>query len=714
MLFYFALPARKPYDRGQHPNMGDKKRSGTWAGSLAGISFSSHVRKTLTALKRFSCGLLATKAPAPPRGVIPHSEEKGLFEYMPLDPGGIRVLHLLPGRPGDAIQLVVRHEQFSHYNVPQYSALSYTWGGMAETYDVAIRNHRCPDPPRRLPITGNLFVALNGLRSPTEPLALWVDAVCVNQRDLDERGVHVARMDQIYLRAERVVVWLGPEADDSGVAIRAMDRVGEVLEVDWQTRNITPSPGAETYDEEAEKFSALGPAFSPGQLRAVSSLLQRRWFTRLWIRQEIGLARKETAVLVCGPDTVRWETFEKAGWLLYSDRFRRTEPVSKEDLKELAAGAGLLVDVSNGGRPGVTLGHAFSLCRKAECEDPRDRIYANLSLINDAEREALGVVPDYKASTVEVYRRFAERALEVTGGGLLRYCVTPAKLKGLPSWVPDWTARQTPVWFSALPSASIRGGAPVCVGERLQCVGGFCGALLEVLPPLDLDRLDDGQLIDRLREICDSCPGNYGTLRDRAEAFWGVLGARDFAELRIPPRGYNLSLETCIRSLNPAETGYSASTLRSFLGIYTAHRRIAFTQENRVCLVPDTAEPGNEVWDLLGVGALMVLRRVGDAEYEVVGEAWVDGYYNNEALLGALDVGFETVRVLPEGGRVSVPAVRERASGDVKLADPRLERLCGRERRAAESLEDARELMDAVTPELLRRAGIELTEVTLI
>lgn len=100
-----------------------------------------------------------------------------------------------------------------------------------------------------------------------------------------------------------------------------------------------------------------------GAAAGVSRLLERRWLTRSWIRQEIGVACKETTVHVCGSETVRWETFEKAGWPLYSNRFRRTEPLSKEESKELAAGDGLLVDVSNGGRPGVTLGHALSLRR---------------------------------------------------------------------------------------------------------------------------------------------------------------------------------------------------------------------------------------------------------------------------------------------------------------------------------------------------------------
>lgn len=93
--------------------MRNKRPRGTRARYFLRASLSAHVRKLFKTLGRFLSGLFAAKAQAPPHGAIPPGGEKQVFEYMPLDPGAIRVLDLLPGRPGDAAQLVIRHEQFT-------------------------------------------------------------------------------------------------------------------------------------------------------------------------------------------------------------------------------------------------------------------------------------------------------------------------------------------------------------------------------------------------------------------------------------------------------------------------------------------------------------------------------------------------------------------------------------------------------------------------
>lgn len=626
-------------------------------------------------------------------------------------------MDLLPGLPGDDLHLAIRHENFGPPSIPPFEALSYTWGSMNKGGNVTVWDHGDDSNCFELPVTENLFVALNHLRDATKVRTLWVDAVCINQTDMAERQTQVARMDAIYRLAQKVVVWLGPEDEDSSMALETLERVGNMVEVDWLTRNLKPRPGCEARVDDAGRITTMGTPFRPEQLRAAMKLFRRQWFTRLWIRQEIGLANRETSVLMCGSRSVLWEAFEKGGWLLYSNRFSTVEPFQAEDAAELSVGIKILVDVIEGGRPGLTLGHLFSLCRRAQCADPRDRIYANLSLIDAEDRKALGILPDYTLDTAGVYSKFALRAVQVAGAGILRYCVAPTSAVGLPSWVPDWSVQITPVWFSTLTSAFMGSGKSICIdGPKLRCSGGFCSALSDVLPRLDLERVADNQVARHLRDLCDSCPGSYKTFRHRAEALWKVLGARDFAELRIPPRGYNLSLETCVNSLyHDNNTGYSAETLRAFLRIYPPHRRVAYTRDNHVCLVPETSQAEDEIWDVIGVGSLMVLRPVGRATYEVIGEAWVDGYCSNEALLGPVPDEFEPVRALPKGQRVSVPAMREKSSGDVRLVDPRLARLPGfEERMKTDGLDEAKELLGSVTPELLRACGMDVREITLV
>ncbi|EGU73285.1 hypothetical protein FOXB_16205, partial [Fusarium oxysporum f. sp. conglutinans Fo5176] len=88
-----------------------------------------------------------------------------------------------------------------------YEALSYTWGD--------------PEPTKRILVNGlpfwiaaNLFAALRQLRLPERPRVLWTDAICINQNDLIEKAGQVGMMFSIYLKAYRVVVWLGQATND--------------------------------------------------------------------------------------------------------------------------------------------------------------------------------------------------------------------------------------------------------------------------------------------------------------------------------------------------------------------------------------------------------------------------------------------------------------------------------------------------------------------
>lgn len=123
---------------------------------------------------------------------------------------------------------------------------------------------------------------------------------------------------------------------------------------------------------------------------------------------------------MCGECTVIWEAVKKGGSLLYSNRVRTTESLHAEKVAELFSGIKVLIDMMEGSRPGLALGHLFSLCRRAECVDPRDRVYANLSLIDAQDRKALGILPDYTPDTAAVYWKLAVRALEVAGREILR------------------------------------------------------------------------------------------------------------------------------------------------------------------------------------------------------------------------------------------------------------------------------------------------------
>ncbi|PMD53153.1 HET-domain-containing protein, partial [Hyaloscypha bicolor E] len=100
--------------------------------------------------------------------------------------------------------------QFEMINVefstmPKYQALSYTWGSPDITKTIAI-NGAVVD------IRQNLYDALFNFYERLERGAeflLWVDAICIDQQNLQERTSQVRLMDFIYTRAQCVIIWLG-------------------------------------------------------------------------------------------------------------------------------------------------------------------------------------------------------------------------------------------------------------------------------------------------------------------------------------------------------------------------------------------------------------------------------------------------------------------------------------------------------------------------
>ena len=147
----------------------------------------------------------------------------GDFAYPPLTtPQDIRLLTLESGNPQDAISC--RLLPASLQSPPPYQALSYAWGD---------RNA----PKREIQLNGvqvkiqeNLFAGLRYLFSPSARLLLWADAICIDQKDDQEKGSQVQRMHDIYAGADQVVIWLGPEADNSDLALLDLAELHEAPE----------------------------------------------------------------------------------------------------------------------------------------------------------------------------------------------------------------------------------------------------------------------------------------------------------------------------------------------------------------------------------------------------------------------------------------------------------------------------------------------------
>src|SRR5205823_642990 len=103
---------------------------------------------------------------------------------------------------------------------PNYTALSYTWG----TLD---RSHLIKISDSYFQVTESLSSMLQHIQSNTETLTLWIDQLCINQEDADEKKAQIPLMKEIYGNAVQTIVWLGPAADDSDLIMEFLADVGK-------------------------------------------------------------------------------------------------------------------------------------------------------------------------------------------------------------------------------------------------------------------------------------------------------------------------------------------------------------------------------------------------------------------------------------------------------------------------------------------------------
>ena len=213
---------------------------------------------------------------------------------------------LFPGSFNDPIVLSIQKKTLTETQIPSFEALSYAWGNASDRQHIfiqkestmAVKWKRMTFPSSgwaTLSVTSNLSQALRYIRYEERPRVLWVDAVCVNQQNLDERSKQVKRMPDIYSSAKGVIAWLGPESSNSVLAMKIIGQIGSKFIFDFKRFTFTPVfDSKDSYVLFRQSLQRDKEAY-----RAIRDLLSRSWFERLWILQEIYLGRERTHML-CG------------------------------------------------------------------------------------------------------------------------------------------------------------------------------------------------------------------------------------------------------------------------------------------------------------------------------------------------------------------------------------------------------------------------------
>jgi hypothetical protein len=178
------------------------------------------------------------------------------YSLLPPDGDNIRLLRLLPNEDKDAplyCELRNYSLQRSSLRTHLYEALSYVWGNPDNTLFICVDKNQ-------FQVTVNLYSALSRLRDHSFERIVWVDAICIDQSNVEERKQQVQLMAKIYSNAHRVIVWLGEQTVEIQGALEDIQLAAN--------KELTEHSKKETKQQ------------------AMLNLLQNPWFQRIWVRNK--------------------------------------------------------------------------------------------------------------------------------------------------------------------------------------------------------------------------------------------------------------------------------------------------------------------------------------------------------------------------------------------------------------------------------------------
>lgn len=446
------------------------------------------------------------------------------YQYTPIPQGSrtfrlVRLLSaepvLLPGRePTLRIALLTCEVGGSSAtpsgDVVDYDALSYSWDVLDNTkrpnrriiIETAGSNER-----RYMYIYRSLEVALlaflaanaeNGEKGSFD-LPLFVDQICIDQENDEEKSQQVPLMQDIYAHCRRTIIWLGPSTKGTDMWFRYARRLaaegilsgilGPRASSAMTVYDACMDPSITLTDEDEiqdrEDLLDLIARYSRSYPIAMYvEVLRRNWFSRLWTIQEACLA--PAVVFVCGAEVLCLECFrvavffynvQNSHWistlngavhsreelLLRNSVFSLTEGFIRVNQERKAihqrrqrnSFQELLIKYSIINESGWKIGATLA----------QDRVYGLLGLI-DADKEPvstrLGIYYDKDnqvAAQVKAFTEVAALLLEQGHMDILLFNQTPKVTVGLPTWVPDWAMNLVlPVGWATLQNPNFAAG----------------------------------------------------------------------------------------------------------------------------------------------------------------------------------------------------------------------------------------------------------------
>ena len=607
---------------------------------------------------------------------------KGTFRHAPLtQPDEIRLVQVRVDGPTKSIACEFSHHSLQH--LPPYATLSYAWGDSTVTRTLSCGNGTT------LEVTENLASWLQNWSPEVSKKyqLLWVDALCIDQGNVEERNHQVRLMKRIYKSASSLNVWLGDEADDSDRGCELVATLANYIRSYGPRTSIT----RKTLDDIGGSYESW---------LALIKIFDRSWFERIWVQQEI--MASSSIHIQCGGKLMEWEDI----WCIPASIHMRgsvsilLDVMIPEKRERLPSGFARVFGMMRWkARQECDLFMQEILVESRDCKatDPRDKVFALLSIASDAEAPSLD--PQYGLSVEEVYRATTAYLLCRCDRIDILYNAGYAKVRlDLPSWVQDWSyprgigglAQYSQAGYQAAGKSKPR--VRKCKDPNLLFISGVEFDTIEQLSStrrLESQTRMTKSSLDWVSEsltLASSLSNDYPTCNEspeattsRTEAYWRTMVAnkshlglpapdkfavefavfvgvnemvRHFSLLSVT-EGATISPHVRVETSgeeptnsNPLTGVGPSTTFSQATDSATINQRFCITKDGYMGLVPDVATPGDIIAVFLGGVVPFVLRPIsgdeGDNKWEkrylLVGECYVHGVMNGEVLTGNEEV----------------------------------------------------------------------------
>ncbi|KAL8977518.1 MAG: hypothetical protein Q9205_006694 [Flavoplaca limonia] len=344
--------------------------------------------------------------------------------------------------------LRMHHASFDGENLPQYCALSYTWGPSLKGA-VLIKYKKMP--AREVQVSTNLldalchFARLSDQTSENVRRFFWIDQLCINQNDKDEKNHQVAMMTEIFGQAMMTNVWLGSrQATMSCEVVKKRDQdVSRIRKV------ISNDP--ELHDDHSSASQGVDRILSElskddwEKLHALADFCAHPWFGRAWVVQEV--ATSSNVIVHWEGGKCKWSSFRNLrlllNWLIRRILVAKVyhDMTAVDLLGRSLTTLQMIVSQSlkpPRTRPLIELIRLMLMCGKTRATQPEDLIYSVMGIASD--RDTCGIQVDYKKHYTEIFTAAALQFLKTLGAQALAWSCQRTKINDpprLPSWVTD-------------------------------------------------------------------------------------------------------------------------------------------------------------------------------------------------------------------------------------------------------------------------------------